>query len=210
MDFDDLLVRTRRPARELADVRERWQGAFSYLLVDEYQDTNHAQYRIVQPALPARTATSAWSATTTSRSTPGAAPTSATSSTSSATSRTRASSSLEQNYRSTQRILDAANAVIEHNARPKPSASGPSSAGEPVTRDRGRRRARRGALRRRARSARSIEGGSRAREIAIFYRTNAQSRVLEDAARPPRRALPGHRRHRASTSAPRSRTCWRT
>src|SRR3954447_22449584 len=47
MDFDDLLVRSVDLLESFDDVRERWQGAFNHLLVDEYQDTNHAQYRIV-------------------------------------------------------------------------------------------------------------------------------------------------------------------
>ena len=48
MDFDDLLVRSVELLESFDDVRERWQGAFNHLLVDEYQDTNHAQYRIVR------------------------------------------------------------------------------------------------------------------------------------------------------------------
>ena len=87
---------------------------------------------------------------------------------------------LEQNYRSTQRILDAANAVIEHNAgRIEKRLWSEIGSGEPVRvieaedeHDEARIVAARiGAL---------IEGGSSASEIAVFYRTNAQSRVLED------------------------------
>jgi len=48
MDFDDMMVRTVELLESFDDVRERWQGAFNHLLVDEYQDTNHAQYRIVR------------------------------------------------------------------------------------------------------------------------------------------------------------------
>ena len=48
MDFDDLLVRTRRPAGALPRRARALAGAFRHLLVDEYQDTNHAQYRIVR------------------------------------------------------------------------------------------------------------------------------------------------------------------
>ena len=88
MDFDDLLVNTVRLLEDVPDVREHWTRAFRYVLVDEYQDTNHAQYRIVRALLVAAGATSASSATPTSRSTPGAGRTSATCSTSSATSRT--------------------------------------------------------------------------------------------------------------------------
>ncbi len=47
MDFDDLLVNTVRLFEECPDVLEYYQNRFRYLMVDEYQDTNHAQYRFV-------------------------------------------------------------------------------------------------------------------------------------------------------------------
>ena len=106
MDFDDLLFRTVNLLELFAEVRERYAASFRHVLVDEYQDTNHAQYRLLQLLVgggqaPARgervqlagTATSPSSATTRSRSTASATPTSATSSTSRRTSPTRASSS---------------------------------------------------------------------------------------------------------------------
>ena len=92
MDFDDLLVEAHRLLAEHDDVRRAYTERFRYLSVDEYQDTNHAQYRITN-LLASVPATSWWWATTTSRSTPGAAPTSATSSSSSATIRRPRSSS---------------------------------------------------------------------------------------------------------------------
>ncbi len=48
MDFDDLLVRTVNVLELFEAARERWRGAFRHVLVDEYQDTNHAQYRLLQ------------------------------------------------------------------------------------------------------------------------------------------------------------------
>jgi ATP-dependent DNA helicase UvrD/PcrA len=48
MDFDDLLVRTVNLLELFEDVRERWRRTFRHVLVDEYQDTNHAQYRLLQ------------------------------------------------------------------------------------------------------------------------------------------------------------------
>ena len=110
-----------------------------------------------------------------------AAPTSATSSTSRTTSPTPQVVKLEQNYRSTQTILDAANAVIAQQPR--------ADAQDAV--DRPRRRATRSSSassttstpRRGSSSARSSGSSTRAlsrAEIAVFYRTNAQSRVLED------------------------------
>ena len=93
LDFDDLLLEAVRLFDEAPDVLARYQERWRYLHVDEYQDTNRAQYLWVQAPRGEATTTSASWATTTSRSTPGAAPTSATSSTSSATTRTRRSSS---------------------------------------------------------------------------------------------------------------------
>src|SRR5581483_9802115 len=48
LDFDDLLLKTRDLLENHADVRERYQRRFQYVLVDEYQDTNRAQYDIVR------------------------------------------------------------------------------------------------------------------------------------------------------------------
>jgi superfamily I DNA/RNA helicase len=48
MDFDDLLYLTVQVLERFAEARERWQKAFRYVLVDEYQDTNHAQYRLLR------------------------------------------------------------------------------------------------------------------------------------------------------------------
>jgi DNA helicase-2/ATP-dependent DNA helicase PcrA len=179
MDFDDLLVRSVELLESFDDVRERWQGAFSQLLVDEYQDTNHAQYRIVRLLSGAHRnvfvvgdadqAIYTWRGADIrnildfERDFPDARVV-----------------RLEQNYRSSQRILDAANAVIEHNAgRIEKRLWSELGSGEPVRvieaedeHDEARIVAARiGAL---------IESGSSAAEIAVFYRTNAQSRVLED------------------------------
>ncbi|HEY3612077.1 MAG TPA: UvrD-helicase domain-containing protein [Gaiellales bacterium] len=179
MDFDDMMVRTVELLEGFDDVRERWQGSFSQLLVDEYQDTNHAQYRIVRLLSDAHRnvmvvgdadqAIYTWRGADIrnildfERDYPDARVV-----------------RLEQNYRSTQRILDAANAVIENNAgRIEKRLWSEIGSGEPVRvieaedeHDEARIVAARiGAL---------IEGGSSASEIAVFYRTNAQSRVLED------------------------------
>ena len=127
MDFDDLLVRSVDLLESFDDVRERWQGAFNHLLVDEYQDTNHAQYRIVRLLSDAHRnvcvvgdvdqAIYTWRGADIrnildfERDFPDARVV-----------------RLEQNYRSSQRILDAANAVIEHNAGRIEKRSGASSA----------------------------------------------------------------------------------
>ena len=89
VDFGDLLLRPVRLLEEDAQVRRAWSSRFRYLLVDEFQDTNAAQYRLLRSS--PREAERASSATTTRRSTAGAGRTSGTSSTSTATSPARAS-----------------------------------------------------------------------------------------------------------------------
>ena len=139
--------------------------------------------RAVPPAPAARrasTGTSARSAIPTSRSTPSAAPTSATSSSSSATSPARALIALEQNYRSTNTILRAANAVIANNRERKEKTlfsdlgDGPPVRALEVEDEHAEARFVA------AEVAELIEEGWSGSEIAVFYRTNAQSRVLED------------------------------
>lgn len=118
MDFDDLINKVVELFKKCPDVLERYQDRFRYLMVDEYQDTNHAQYTFVrmlaeksgnlcvvgdddQSIYKFRGATienilsfeNTFQNATVIR--------------------------LEQNYRSTQNILDAANAVIEHNTERK-------------------------------------------------------------------------------------------
>ena len=179
MDFDDMMVRTVELLESFDDVRDRWQGSFSQLLVDEYQDTNHAQYRIVRLLSDAHRnvmvvgdadqAIYTWRGADIrnildfEQDFPDARIV-----------------RLEQNYRSSQRILDAANAVIENNTgRIEKKLWSELGNGEPVRviesedeHDEARIvSARIGAL---------LEGGTSASEIAVFYRTNAQSRVLED------------------------------
>src|SRR5207344_3573460 len=48
VDFDDMLMLTVEVLERFPEAREKWQNAFRYILVDEYQDTNHAQYRLLQ------------------------------------------------------------------------------------------------------------------------------------------------------------------
>ena len=79
VDFDDIIVLTVRLFEENPDVLEKYQNRFSYIMVDEYQDTNHAQYRSGEPAERRSTAISAWWVMTTRVSTSSAAPISRTS-----------------------------------------------------------------------------------------------------------------------------------
>ena len=179
VDFDDLLMLTVQLLEAFPEVREKWSSAFRYVLVDEYQDTNHAQYRLLQLLAgehrnvcavgdPDQSIYSFRGADirnildferdfTDARVIP-----------------------LEQNYRSTNRILAAANAVITNNRERKPKELWSElGEGEPVriveVEDE-HAEARLVA----AEVARLIDEGWSGSEIAVFYRTNAQSRVIED------------------------------
>jgi DNA helicase II / ATP-dependent DNA helicase PcrA len=179
VDFDDLLMLTVQVLERFPDALERWQKAFRYVLVDEYQDTNHAQYRLLQllggkhgnvaavgdpdQSIYAFRGADIRNIMEFERDFPG----------------TRIVA-LEQNYRSTNAILRAANAVIENNRERKPkNLFSDLGEGEPVrvyeVEDE-HAEARFVA----AEIASLIDQGMSASEIAVFYRTNAQSRVLED------------------------------
>jgi DNA helicase-2/ATP-dependent DNA helicase PcrA len=180
MDFDDLLFRTVNVLELFPEVRARYAASFRHVLVDEYQDTNHAQYRLLQLlagehrrlAVVGDDDQSVYSFRQADirnildfqEDYPDAHLV-----------------RLEQNYRSTQTILSVANAVISHNrGRMGKSLWTDLGEGDPVkVRELDDEHA----------EARFVvgeierlvdEGVSRA-EIAVFYRTNAQSRVLEDA-----------------------------
>ncbi len=179
VDFDDLLMLTVQVLERFPEALERWQKAFGYILVDEYQDTNHAQYRLLQllggkhgnvcavgdgdQSIYAFRGADIRNILEFERDFPGTHVV-----------------TLEQNYRSTNKILRAANDVIDENAERKPkNLFSDLGEGEPVrvveVEDE-HAEARYVA----AEIAGLIEGGSSASEIAVFYRTNAQSRVLED------------------------------
>ncbi len=180
MDFDDLLVRMVNVLELFEDVRTRWQRAFRYVLVDEYQDTNHAQYRLLQLLCSESKNLTVVGDEDQSiygfrhadirnildfeQDFPDARVV-----------------KLEQNYRSTKTILDAANAVVENNRdrRPKKLWTDLEQGDEiEVVR-----------LGDEHEEARWVAGeverlieeeGLGAEDIAVFYRTNALSRVLED------------------------------
>ncbi|HJU48297.1 MAG TPA: UvrD-helicase domain-containing protein [Gaiellaceae bacterium] len=179
VDFDDLLMLTVEVLERFPEARERWQSAFRYVLVDEYQDTNHAQYRLLQllagehrnvfavgdpdQSIYAFRGADIRNILEFERDFPGTD-----------------TIALEQNYRSTNAILNAANAVIEHNRDRKPKRLySDLGEGEPVQAievEDEHAEARFVA----AEIARLVDEGWSASEIAVFYRTNAQSRVLED------------------------------
>jgi DNA helicase-2/ATP-dependent DNA helicase PcrA len=179
VDFDDMLMLTVEVLERFPEALERWQKAFRHVLVDEYQDTNHAQYRLLQLLAakhgnvcavgdPDQSIYSFRSADIRNiiefeKDFPG----------------TRVVT-LDQNYRSTNKILRAANSVIEQNRERKPkrlfSDLGEGDAVRVVEVEDEHAEARFVA----AEIAGLIESGTSANEIAVFYRTNAQSRVLED------------------------------
>ena len=180
MDFDDLLTVTVELFREHPDVLEQYQRRFRHILVDEYQDTNPAQNEIVlqlagghgnvfvvgdsdQSVYAFRGADirnilefeNAFPATSVVV--------------------------LDQNYRSTQLILDAANAVISRNEGRKPKELWTDKVGgERIVRYQGDDESDEAAWVC-SEVMRLHEGGDlRWSDVAVFYRTNAQSRVLEE------------------------------
>jgi DNA helicase-2/ATP-dependent DNA helicase PcrA len=180
MDFDDLLVRTVNLLELFEDVRRRYQGAFRHVLVDEYQDTNRAQYRLLQLLCEEHRnlfvvgddAQSIYSFRHADirnilefeRDFPDTEVV-----------------KLEQNYRSTQTILDATNSIIANNRGQKPKRlwtdEGGGDAVEIAELGDEHEEARYVAAE--IERLANDENVPRS-EIAVFYRTNAQSRVLED------------------------------
>jgi DNA helicase-2/ATP-dependent DNA helicase PcrA len=179
VDFDDMLYLTVDVLERFPEAKERWQKSFRYVLVDEYQDTNHAQYRFLQllaepdmnvfavgdpdQSIYAFRGADIRNVMEFERDFPGAK-----------------SIALEQNYRSTNSILEAANGIIANNRERKPkNLWSELGEGEPVrvveVEDE-HAEARYVA----AEIARLVEEGYNGSEVAVFYRTNAQSRVLED------------------------------
>src|ERR1700740_3103631 len=195
MDFDDLLFRAVNLLELFEEVRERYVQTFRHVLVDEYQDTNYAQYRLLQllvgggrdePARGQRTVL------------PGHRNLAVVGDDSQSIYSFRGAEirnildfqedfpdarvvKLEQNYRSTQTILRAANSVIANNrggiAKRLWSELG---VGEPVhlralDDEHAEARFVVGEI------ERLIDEGTARSEIAVLYRTNAASRVIEDA-----------------------------
>jgi DNA helicase-2/ATP-dependent DNA helicase PcrA len=181
LDFDDLLIKTVKLLRKRDDVRDHYNERFRYILVDEYQDTNALQFALIHFLTQKRQnicvvgdesqSIYKWRGADISnilnfeQHYPEAR-----------------TIKLEQNYRSTQTILDAADAVIKHNTERKEKTLWTANpAGSPV----------------RYYQAMDAEGEARfvAAKIedhrrldpkaraAVLYRTNAQSRLFEEALR---------------------------
>jgi DNA helicase-2/ATP-dependent DNA helicase PcrA len=179
MDFDDLLLQSVRLFQMFPEVLDRYRRAFRFVLVDEYQDTNHSQYiwlRLLaeehrnlavvgddDQSVYAFRHADIRNILDFEHDFPDATVI-----------------KLEQNYRSTQTILDAANAVISNNReRMGKNLWTEIAGGEPVRvreleDEHAEARYVAGAI------EQHVEGGGSRNDVAVFYRTNAQSRVLED------------------------------
>jgi DNA helicase-2/ATP-dependent DNA helicase PcrA len=179
VDFDDLLMLTVQVLERFPEARERWQKAFRYVLVDEYQDTNHAQYRLLQLLAEKHRNICAVGDPDQSIYAFRGADIRNILEFERDFGETK-TIALEQNYRSTNTILQAANAVIAHNRERKPkNLWSELGEGEPVRAlevEDEHAEARFVA----AEIAALVEEGFSGSEVAVFYRTNAQSRVLED------------------------------
>lgn len=183
MDFDDILYYTNVLLRDNPEVLYKYQNHFKYILVDEYQDTNHAQYLIVRrlaalfenicvvgddaQSIYAFRGANIQNILNFKNDYPD-----------------YKLIRLEQNYRSTQNIVNASNSVIAHNKdQIKKKVWSDKEVGERISLIKANSDTEEGTL-----VANSIFGYKMTRQLAnkdfaILYRTNAQSRSLEEALR---------------------------
>ena len=179
MDFDDLLFRAVNLLELFQEVRDRYTNAFRWILVDEYQDTNHAQYRWLQLlASEHRNLSVVGDDAQSIYGFRGADIRNILAFTDDYPDAHEVK--LEQNYRSTQTILSAANAVISHNrSQVAKNLWTEVGEGDPVrVRELSDEHAEARFVA--AEIQRMVDEGVSRNELAVFYRTNAQSRVLED------------------------------
>ena len=194
MDFDDLIMQAVLLLRRCPDIREMYRRRFQHVLVDEYQDTNEAQYLLIRELCAPDEALGAIAPAN-----PVPAPELMVVGDSDqsiyafrgATIRNildfeqdfpgAKTILLEQNYRSTQTILSAANAVIEHNShRPAKRLWSAAGDGDPITGWAGETESDEAAYVARQIASLCSDKGERYSDIAVFYRTNSQSRPLEE------------------------------
>ncbi len=177
-DFDDLISETVHLFRAFPDIREQYQQKFKHILVDEYQDTNHAQYALIRELAANSSLTVVGDSDQSIYAFRGADIRNITDFEKDfAGAKTIL---LEQNYRSTQNILSAANAVIQNNFdRPAKNLWTASGDGEKIVGYTGYSAHDEAQF-----IADEIHKlhreGTNYRDIAVFYRTNAQTRALED------------------------------
>lgn len=181
LDFDDLIVKTVKLLETKETVQQKWQDQFKYVLIDEYQDTNAAQYKLVSLLTGAHNNIAVvgddWQSIYSWRG---------------ADFRNILNFErdhkdvcvikLEQNYRSTKRILDAAHAVITKNQeRSDKKLWTAAGEGNPVqVLQVASERAEGEAIIRRIKT--QVDMGARQyNDFAVLYRTNAQSRSIEES-----------------------------
>ncbi len=182
LDFDDLIGETVRLLLTVPEIRQKWQRQFQHILIDEYQDTNAAQYRLVKLLVGAEPANICvvgddWQSIYSwrgadftnilnfERDFPGALVI-----------------KLEQNYRSTKHILDAAHSVITKNLqRSDKKLWTAAGAGQPVqVMQLMNEHQEAEAVVSRIKSATGLYARNYG-DYAVLYRTNAQSRTIEEA-----------------------------
>ncbi|HIY57808.1 MAG TPA: DNA helicase PcrA, partial [Candidatus Tetragenococcus pullicola] len=181
MDFDDLIMNTIRLFHEHEEVLQYYQNKFHYIHVDEYQDTNHAQYTLVNLLAgrfknlcvvgDADQSIYGWRGADMQnildfeKDYPNAQVI-----------------LLEQNYRSTQKILQAANNVIHNNQhRREKKLWTQNQAGEPITYFRANSEHEEGLFVVKQIQKQIEENQRKYGDFAVLYRTNAQSRIVEEA-----------------------------
>jgi DNA helicase-2/ATP-dependent DNA helicase PcrA len=180
LDFDDLISRTVQLLEAQPQIREKWQTQFKYVMIDEYQDTNAAQYRLVKHLTGSHKNIAVvgddWQSIYSWRG---------------ADFRNILNFEkdypdctvikLEQNYRSTKNILEAAHNVIASNSlRSDKKLWTSEAAGLPVqVLQVGSERAEAEAIVRRVKNAVDIRARTY-KDFAVLYRTNAQSRAIEE------------------------------
>lgn len=181
MDFDDLIVKTVELFRNCPDILDYYQERFRYIMVDEYQDTNYAQFKLVEllaskyrnlcvvgdddQSIYKFRGADVGNILNFESSFPGAHVV-----------------KLEQNYRSTGNILTAANEVVRHNWGRKEktlwTANEEGSLAQYRQFETGEEEA--DFIVRSLRERREAENGRDWKDMAVLYRTNAQSRLLEE------------------------------
>lgn len=181
LDFDDLLIETVRLFRENAEVRDKWRTRFKHILIDEYQDTNAAQYQIVKSLVGDErnicVVGDDWQSIYSWR---GADFTNILNF--EKDFKGAKVVKLEQNYRSTGAILEAAQNVISKNTqRTDKKLWTAEGAGAPVQVHETYDEAEEARLVASRVSTQVTIGARKARDFAVLYRTNAQSYTLERA-----------------------------
>ena len=179
VDFDDILMLTVEIFQAFPDVLESWQQRFQYLMVDEYQDTNRAQYMLVKMlAAKHRNVFVVGDSDQSVYAFRGADMRNILEFEKDYDDATVIL--LEQNYRSTQTILDAANAVISNNDSRKPKRlwTDEGTGEQIITHEAQDEQAEAAFIAGRVRDLETE--GTALSDVAVFYRTNAQSRVVEE------------------------------